>query len=429
MLSNKYYNFNKINFLNFLIAIVPLTLILGNLATNINIVLIIFLGFFLYGNKIFIIEKKLIKYFIYSFFFYLIIITFINNWDKIIENSQYKNHIIKSIFFLRFLLFFLVINKLLEKKEFNTKIFFISSFCFSLVISIDIIIQYIFDKNIIGFPIINGRPSSFFYSENIAGGFLQKFSLIAIFYLSVIKKDKIKTDLYILFITLILFFPIILTGNRMPAFMFCSSIFLYFFIEGKIKRLLLSFLLITLIILSLNQLPLKNKLLINIKSFASNSIVLIQNTPKFFLSDPDKPFKSLGSGYMAHFNTGIQIWKEKKILGHGLKSFRLNCSFETNKTCNTHPHNYFIEIMVDMGLVGISIIYFTLIYGIINFIRYYYSVSDIKYKLTSIVFLLLVLVEFFPIRSTGSFFTTNNSTFIFLILPIFFNFEKIKKIL
>jgi len=134
------------------------------------------------------------------------------------------------------------------------------------------------------------------------------------------------------------------------------------------------------------------------------------------------------TGYLIHFNSGIQQWKQNKIFGTGLKSFRINCTYKENQTCNTHPHNYFIELLVETGLLGTILIYFVFIIGFKNFLNFYFNEKNISSKLTSIIFFLLIFLEFLPIRSSGSFFTTNNATFIFLILALFLNIKKIEKL-
>ena len=42
----------KINILNFIISFLPLSIIIGNLAINVNVIIICILGFIIYGNKI-----------------------------------------------------------------------------------------------------------------------------------------------------------------------------------------------------------------------------------------------------------------------------------------------------------------------------------------------------------------------------------------
>lgn len=226
--------FKKINLINYLIALIPFSLILGNLITNINIIIICILGIIFYGKEIFLIKKKY-QILIYFFFIYLIIITGINNIPNFETNSLYQQNFIKSLFFLRFLILFLVINKLIEKNELNIKFFFYSASFFSILISFDIIIQVIYGKNLIGYEITAFRPSGFFGDEHIAGSYLQKFVLFPLFLFAIYKKNNFK----FLMLSLIFFIPILLTSNRMPTLIFCASIFFYFILEKK-KLLLFS---------------------------------------------------------------------------------------------------------------------------------------------------------------------------------------------
>lgn len=429
---NKNY-LNKINILNLFISIIPLSLILGNLATNINIILICVLGIVVYGKKVFQINQKIYQVLIYLFFIYLILITFINNWDLLKINEIYKINLYKSFFYLRFLILFLIITKLIDDNQFRTDFLFISCAFFSFLVSIDIIIQIVLKKNMIGIELYQGeRASSFFGNELIAGGYIQKFSLFFIFFFAIKFKEKIKSNFLIILFFFLFLIPIIFTLNRMPLIIFLLSIFFYFIIEKKIKEISLIIILpvITIGILSIysSKYTVTDKFMDSFKNLQIETKDIIINVKDLFLNNEltSKSFET--AGYIIHFNSGVQIWKKNKILGHGLKSFRLNCSYEKNQTCNTHPHNYFIELMVDTGVIGLTIIYAIFIIGILNFLKYYSNEKIINCKLTSSVFFLLIFFEFFPFRTSGSFFTTNNSTFIFLILAIFLNIKKLKKL-
>lgn len=425
-----YNNFTltKINILNLLIASSPLVLILGNLATNINIFFISLLGLIIFKKEIFLIKKKIIGFLLYGFFLYLIISTVFNNLSFLDENTLYKENIIKSLLYLRYLLIFLVINKLIEKKQFNTKIFFISCAFFSLVVSIDILIQFILKKNIIGFPIINNKPSSFFGEENIAGGFLQRFILFLNFYLVVTNKIKINSKFLILIIFFICFFPLIMTGNKMPILLYPLSLIIFLLLEKQIKKLFIVLFFVAITLFSFSKIDISERLHVDIKLIFTESFKIITEAPELFIKN--KPLKNYEwhTGYLAHFNTGIQIWKKNKIFGNGLKSFRIKCTDGVNQTCNTHPHNYIIELLVDVGIVGVFILLTLFLIGILNFFNYYFQEKKFNLRLTSSIFFILIFIEFFPLRSSGSFFTTSNSYFIFLILPIFFNVKNLKKL-
>lgn len=429
MFLNNKKKFNKLFILNILLSFIPVSIVLGNLAINITISIICLTGLLVYGKEIFIVKRKIYGYLIYSFFIYLIIITFINNWS-LIEKIQYKENLIKSLFYLRFLLLFLIINKLLESNEFNSKIFFYTCFFCSSIISIDVIFQFIFKVNLSGYPLIFNKPSSFFGEELVTGGYLQRFSLFSIFFIFLKFLQNKNENLFIILLFLIFLTPIILTGNRMPAMMMILSIALYFLIQKKIKELSIIAIIMLSLIFLLYKLPSENRSVINLKLFFNNSYNIITSAPKIFYDEKEKIDASTWStGYLTHFVTGVDIWKKNKVFGHGLKSFKLNCSYvKYRNTCNTHPHNYFIELMVDVGIIGVVIIYFLVILGSISFIRSINNKINNNKKKISLIFFLLIFSEFFPFRSTGSFFTTGNSIFIFLLLPIFLNVRNLKNL-
>ena len=59
---------NKINLTNCLICLLPLSMIIGSLAININTVLICLAGLITYKFEIFKMEKKIYQYLLYCFF-------------------------------------------------------------------------------------------------------------------------------------------------------------------------------------------------------------------------------------------------------------------------------------------------------------------------------------------------------------------------
>ena len=84
-----------------------------------------------------------------------------------------------------------------------------------------------------------------------------------------------------------------------------------------------------------------------------------------------------------------------------------------------HPHNYYLEILTETGLVGfalILIIFFTAFS--LTFVKKYFFASPLNQNNLIIPFIFLFIAEIFPIKSTGSFFTTGNTTYLFLILGI-----------
>jgi len=408
-------NFNKINLINSLIALIPFSLILGNLAVNINVILICVVGITIYKLNTFKIDKKIYQYLIYGFFLYIILITLIRNLPNLNDNVLYKEHIIKAFFFLRFLILFLVINKLLEKNHFNSRFFFISCAFFSLIIAIDILIQISFGKNLLG-NTYEHRPTSFFGSEDIAGSYLQKISLFFIFLIAFLKKNKTTKYAYILFSFLFFLAVIVLINNRIPVIFYIGSFFIFLFITRNFKTIIAGFLLSFVVIISLYNS--NEKFNENYSSFIGNSRYILKMAPRLFLSEEISETVNFGSGHLLIFNSSVQIWKKNKIFGSGLKSFRLNCKYIKNQTCSSHPHNYILELLLDTGLLGLILIYLIFFISTIDYIKFFRKNLDLEIKLKSLPFFLIIFLEFFPLRSSGSFFTTSVATIIFLMLAI-----------
>jgi len=426
---------SKQNILTSIIALIPLSYILGNFILNLNILFIILGGLTLYikGHRIkLIFLDKLILVF-FSF------IIFTGTWNTIesyyfinIENHDFSI-IIKSILFLRYLILYFAIRLFLEKDLINFKIIFFVYAALSSFVILDIIIQFYLGKNIFGLtsPFVHKR-TGIFYTEAIAGGFIQKFSLFLFFTFAVyskIKNIKIKISLLTLFLFLAVL-SIIFSGNRMPLILFLLGIFLIFIQNKSLKKyfLYIAISTILLFIVSISSSShLKNYYL---KFYDSSKEIFSLYTYRITGVGNDLNFKDRPV-YVHEFDSGIGTWKLNKFIGGGLKAFRYNCpkrqikSINERTTCNIHPHNYYLEILADLGIVGI------LLFILIIFLTYkqtYKFLNNEKIKYTISPFFYIFLLEIFPIRSSGSFFTTNNAIFFFLALSVIIGLsEKIKE--
>ena len=138
-------------------------------------------------------------------------------------------------------------------------------------------------------------------------------------------------------------------------------------------------------------------------------------------------FKTL---WFSHFNGAIEIFKKNPIFGSGFKSYRFKCRKiinprEKNIICTNHPHNIYFEIISDTGLIGI----FLLILFVSNILYDFYKSKLFLNHSSNIIFCLL-LSFLFPLKPTGSFFSTNYAFMFwiimsFLIKDIYFrNYEK-----
>ena len=80
-----------------------------------------------------------------------------------------------------------------------------------------------------------------------------------------------------------------------------------------------------------------------------------------------------------------------------------------------HPHNYYLEILVDLGIFGFLIF---LIIACMILKKTYKILKHPLYKYTISPFFYVFFMEVFPLKTSGSFFTTNNSVVIFLSLSV-----------
>jgi len=429
----------KINLLNVVFLFFPLSFILGNLFLNLNIIILIIFTYCIFQNKIFIFRKVLIDKIIFLFFGYIILIAIVNyietfffkpvniSAEDIKSINFYIGH--KSLSFLRYLLLYFVVRYLMEEKILNLKWFFLTSSFLCLFVAFDVIYQFFFDKDIFG---LIGNPrklSGPFGDELIAGGYLQRFFLFIVFTIIIYFPKKINFY-FIPFFTLVIFAATILSGNRMSLVLLIFSFLLLFFSEKKIRLYLFStFIFSVLAFFIIVQNDDVNK---NFKNFKREITQIVSVVYSLNSSKVKLPDHFMADHYM-EFHTFYDTWKMNKYLGGGLRSFRMNCHYRDNtelyKTsrryehvkvlCNTHPHNYYLEIVTDLGLIGftLSIVLFSLIFYQ-SFVAKKKIKSKFFYSDTMTLFIFIFITEMFPVKTTGSFFSTNNAAFIFLIIPI-----------
>ena len=87
--------------------------------------------------------------------------------------------------------------------------------------------------------------------------------------------------------------------------------------------------------------------------------------------------------------------------------------------CSTHPHNYHLEVLHDTGLIGFFTLTFFVILLLISSIKKLWGVNtnkDNKIIISLLIFNLLI--ELFPLKSTGSLFTTWNGSLVWLSVAL-----------
>lgn len=420
--------FSREGILNILFLLFPVSLIAGNLITNLNTFLIILLALIFYKKKIFQINFYFFDKLIILFFITLIISSIYNGIyfivNDIFDHSYYKTfegyeNILKSILYLRYLLLYFIIRFCVSNNIINVKYFIISAALCSIFLSIDLIIQFTFGTDMFGLKATDFSERKFsgpFKDELIAGGYLQRFSLLTFYvfsFLNINQLNKYKKYLLPLIIILVTF-GIFISGNRMPLLLFIFSIFIIILINKGLKRILVFFLILFSIgFYSIYNYTLETK--INLLKFEHEIKGIFTYAIKKDFTNENAPL------YLKTFVSFYEPWKANKFFGGGIKNFRYYCLVANpksiRKVCNMHPHNYYLEILTETGLVGFLLIFTAFI---IIFYKIFYQnyLLQRKIELNDVIFpfMILFFIEIFPIRSSGSFFTTNNATYLFLLL-------------
>ena len=85
--------------------------------------------------------------------------------------------------------------------------------------------------------------------------------------------------------------------------------------------------------------------------------------------------------------------------------------------CNNHPHNYYLQVAAELGLLGFIIVILIFTSILVKGFKYFKNFNKNNHEMKIFVpFFIIFVLEIFPFKTTGSFFTTTNATFLFIIL-------------
>ena len=294
-----------------LFSILPLSFILGPGPWNINFFFLSILGlfiFFLHYSEIkkLIFENKFLLYLLLFFSIYIII------------NSLYSEYRVeslsRSIPFIKYFFIFLGIFVVKNKIEFNNiKLnFYLIILGFSILIVLLSSTAELFrlDLPIYTKSTVNYRLNGPFGDEAIVGSYLFSFLPSIIF---MFETNNFKRTLKIIIISLI-YFIIIASGERMVIIM--STILLFFYLVPKYSKTLFICLSMSILVLALT---ISFKSIIFKNEYHDSYLFRIEQTLREF-SDP------FNTSYFIHYKTALEIFKNHKIFGAGVKSYRYECS-------------------------------------------------------------------------------------------------------
>ena len=406
---DRFNNLKSLNYMEVLVILFPLSYLFRSAILNFFIILfsIIFLANL--KNHIRFLKNEIWIIFYLTFVIYLVF----NSFFAVDFNSS----LVSSLSQVRYLLFALFILIAIESvNKFETIIFFHSIIL--LFVSSDTIFQFINNGvDIFGFyvPENLNRLSGPFGDELIVGTYITYLSIPIISYAIFNFRDfKFKIKIYWLFFIFMVFLSVLLSGERMSSLILISSFILILFLSLPLKKSLIFILIFLITIFSsyskINQIKVRtNDFIKEIKLYKYNNHIRL-------------------------FSSAYKIWELNKINGVGLKNFRSTCDEKkfdnftnANVLCSSHPHNLYFELLSETGIIGILLFLLFILSFFINYFRVQLKNTSLQHSIL-IGSLLVIFFYLWPIKSSGSFFSTFTASFFWLNVGYLLMLKRISQI-
>lgn len=387
---------NSDNSLLYLFLLFPISILLGNFAINLSILLIssIFMVTLINKKNQIYTDKRTLLLF---FFFSSLAINLIFTKDIYLSGPR----VVKVFLLIYFITSFRYLLLNFDNNQI-IKIYKVWSIILLIVI-IDLIFEFFMGKNIIGLNSImpGSRLASFTGEESVIGHFFSGFILL---FLSYFNHNH--------------------PNNRISNFLLAVFVIGISFIIGERANFIKTFIIIFLFIFFIYEIKLKIKIFII--SMLLLFFVFFINFNESYKSRYFDQLKDLfqknginsyleNSQYGAHYNVAFEIFKDNPIFGIGIKNFRnesTNKKYDklkhprNNQRSATHPHQVHYEFLAETGIFGY------LCFLIFISISLYWSIKSYllnknNFQLSGILF---VSVSILPLLPSGSFLSTYSSS-------------------
>ena len=411
----------KSNLSSILIYFIPIALVTGPLIPDLLVSLISLI--FLYE----VFREKKFEYFKNKFFILFIIFYFISLLSSLLSENIIVS-LKSSLFYFRFGLLALCIYKNLNENSLNLRILFYFLLFDLILLNLDGYYQFFSGQNLIGIESVYGkdRLNSFFGDEYILGSYLTR--IIFLFCAITYKLDnkKIKSEYILMPLLISTYILVFLSGERTAFFLFSIGLLIFFILSNyKIVNKILIFFVISIsliLVLNLNESSNERYLNLLLKELGIKKW-------NIDLHDKDRNRIDFLPQHMTYIIVSYEMFKDKKLLGHGNKSFSFKCNeYKINQaSCSSHPHNTYIQILAENGIFNFIIISYVLFFLIFFFLKIFFLNLKKKNYLTNSQLLLLisVFITLWPLTQTGNFF--NNWLSILYFLPVGFIIHEFRK--
>jgi O-antigen ligase len=268
--------------------------------------------------------------------------------------------------------------------------------------------------------------SGIFFDELIAGWY------IAFFFSLFLAFKGFSNNFFLILFYILNIFCLILTGEKTSLLSFIIILIFNLFFNKLSRNFFLKFFCFTVIIFFLAVFTNNNIY----KRFILDPLKYINDpfywTPNFRDNDEiilkkhdfeKKPIldKLQQTAWGSHYLIAYYMFVDKPFFGHGVRSFRIECSKYFYKDlklqyfgCSTHPHNIFFELLAETGILNL------LLFGTLN-LFIFIKCTSIKYINKKNIFfatfaISIILSIIFPLKPSGSIFATNYASPYWMLL-------------
>ena len=405
-----YFNSVIVNLI--VVSIIPF-LILGPFFPDliVSISALFFLYYVIKNNKFYYISNKPFMIFL-IFCIYCILLSLVIADDKTLSLKS-------SLFYFRIGVFSCFIWYLIDKDQNILTYFYYSLILCFLALLIDGYFQYFTGINLLGIRIDGVRISSFFGEELIMGSYLSR--LFPLLFALFLVKRKYKFEIYFISLLFILVDILIFLSGERTAFFFLniSTVFIIILIKEYQKFRLVTFIIGLICILFLSSYSQS----LNYRMFKGPA-----EDMGFMKSSKEKVIFS--PAHHDHYMTAYKMFKDQPILGHGPKTFRVLCAekkYAVGKfSCSTHPHNFYLQLLAETGILGFSFLLSSLIFVIYHSLKQFKSIMFKQNRPVTdyqVCLLASILISVWPFSPNGNFF--NNWLMIVYSLPVGFYLQSV----
>jgi len=321
-----------------------------------------------------------------------------------------------SVFYFRYIFFAMGVWYLLDNNPYLAKcLALVIGLCVTLVCA-DGLYQYLSGSNILGYEKLdsNHRLTGFFKDEPIIGRYISYLSIFAFALMYQNYQLSKKMIVYLLSFLVMCASITFLSGERAPTFNIFLFVILILIFTPKYRLYKFISIFVCLIIILLITLinPIAKERMFDITSdqVSSTKIKIL-------------PYSEM---HERHYISALKMFQNQPIFGLGTNSFRLHCNEQKYKykenSCTTHPHNFYIQILAELGIIGFLFI-FTFFYYFVykiskQFIYLLYSKDEKIINFKSFLFFLILFIYWWPLIPHMSLY--NNWNNILMMLPLGF---------